>query len=184
MDTTTVLPEYPPGGGASQELKAENKITFQQGEFVLMRSKRIERKEILRFHELYGKTLPIETWWNYIAKDYNKQVQFAKDLDDNHYYMFHSKYIGVVKQTVGVSHPYSLIQKEREVHTRYIVEWEAREDVMPGESQTRQQEHYPENLISMSRALVMTKEEIVRETLHPEQQNPEIDLAVDSNNNT
>ena len=163
MDTTSVAPEYPPGGGMAHKPLQENKQLFQEGEFVLMRSKRIEQKEILRFNELYGKTLPIETWWSYIGKEYNKQIEYCKDADDDGgYYMFHTKYIGKVKQSL----PAKTNSSDLFGNKMYIVEWEVRgTSLFPGETLTRVQEHYAENLISLSKMTVMTKEEILDDVL-------------------
>ena len=46
-----------------------------------------------------------------------------------------------------------------------LVEWEAREELFPGESLTRVQQHYAENLIAMSKMSIMTKEEILEDVL-------------------
>lgn len=165
MSTTTVLPPPHPLLEDIQNSKTiEDDITFYSGEMVLMRGKRISSDEVKRFYDLYSKTLPIETWWSYLGKDhYNKQIEYCKDSNDEFgYYMFHTKYIGKVKELVKMKNH----QQKEMFHRLYIVEWEAREDsLMPGELTMRTQEHYPENLIALSKMTVMTKEEILREVL-------------------
>ena len=164
MDTTSVLPPYPPGGGSTINEQFEDSVdAFHNSEMVLMRSKRISKEEVKRFYDLYGASLPPEIWWSYIGKEYNKQIEYCKDADDDGgYYMFHTKYIGKIKNDV-------LIRKNSNDlfgQKMYIVEWEAREGTLfPGESLTRIQEHYAENLISLSKMTVVTKEEIIDEVL-------------------
>lgn len=169
MSTTSILPPYPPGRGGLDLQQEGFYSLFNEGDFVLMRSSRISKQEIKKFHDLYGKTLPLETWWSYISRDYNKQIEFAKDFDDDTgYYMFHTKYIGRVKQKIGAKNHYLFNSKNQgEMNTpyMYIVEWEVRDQVMPGESQTRIQEHYAENLIGMAKMSILTKEEILEDVL-------------------
>ena len=166
MSTTTVLPPYPPGGGSNQQKKEA--FPFYEGEFVLMRSKRISKEEVKRFYDLYGKTLPLETWWAYLSKDYNKQIEFAKDADDDTgYYMFHTKYIGKVKAENRKIELEKTLSTQTDLYSSpmILVEWEARDELFPGESLTRVQQHYAENLIAMSKMSIMTKEEILEDVL-------------------
>ena len=166
MSTTTVLPPYPPGGGSNQKEKVA--FPFYEGEFVLMRSKRISKEEIKRFYDLYGKTLPLETWWSYLSKDYNRQIEFAKDADDDTgYYMFHTKYIGKVKAENRKIELEKALSTQTDLYSSpmILVEWEARDELFPGESLTRVQQHYAENLIAMSKMTIMTKEEILKDAL-------------------
>lgn len=170
MNTTSVPLPHPPGGGydeLSESTKQEQ--PFHEGDFVLMRSRRISKQEIKRFYDLYNHYLPIETWWSYLSRDYNKLVEFAKDSeDDGGYYMFHNKYIGTVKKIV-IKKESGVDEKQYELfadkYKKYFVEWESREEVMPGEAPTRYQEHYPENLMSMSKITIVTKEEMVKEVV-------------------
>jgi hypothetical protein len=162
MSATSILPPYPPGGGVIETVKSLE--PFYNGEIVLMRSRRLSREEIKRFYDLYGSSLPTEVWWSYIGKDYNKQIEYCKDADDDTgFYMFHNKYIGRVKEALSLkNNPNEDLFGQR----MFVVEWEAREGTLfPGETQTRMQEHYAENLISISKMTVMTKEEILQDVL-------------------
>jgi hypothetical protein len=162
MNTTSILPPHPHGGGVKETVKSLE--PFYNGEIVLMRSRRLSREEIKRFYDLYGSSLPTEVWWSYIGKDYNKQIEYCKDADDDTgFYMFHNKYIGRVKEALSLkSNPNEDLFGQR----MFVVEWEAREGTLfPGETQTRMQEHYAENLISISKMTVMTKEEILQDVL-------------------
>lgn len=168
MDTSSILPPHRGGGGSSNDFEEKAYKPFYEGEFVLMRSKRISKKEIKRFYDLYDKTLPLETWWSYLSKDYNKQIQFAKDSDDDGgYYMFHTKYIGKVKAENKEAELQKSLSSQTDLYSTpmILVEWEAREELFPGESLTRIQQHYAENLISMSKMTILTKEEILKDVL-------------------
>ena len=156
-----VLPVYPPGGGGLSN--PENKLIqpFYNGEMVFMRSKRISKADVKRIYDTYASLLDLDVWWVYVVPRYNNQLDIAKDSDDDSgYYLFHTKYVGrvkgprVISTTGGSAH----------LGEMFTVEWEAREGtLMPGEHYTRLQDHYAENLISMSKMTVMTKEEIVAE---------------------
>jgi len=163
MNTSNIPPEYPQGGGISSD-DLTKQGSFYAGEKVLMRSRRLSKEEVKRFYDLYASSLPLEVWWKYLGKDYNTQIEYCKDADDDGgFYMFHTKYIGTVKERLDVK------KKDIDLFGQrvYIVEWEAREGTLfPGESATRQQEHYSENLISFSKMTVVTKEEIVQDVLN------------------
>ena len=166
MSTTGIPLPHPPTGGSIEEYIKDS--PFYQGEFVFMRSQRISKEEVKRFYDLYGKTLPLKTWWSYLSKDYNKQIEFAKDADDDGgYYMFHTKYIGKVKEELTFKKTVTDVYRQTDLYTSrmFLVEWEAREEIFPGELLTRTQEHYEENLISLSKMTIVTKEEILDDTL-------------------
>jgi len=162
MDTTSILPPYPPNGGIKETVQSLQ--PFYNGEIVLMRSRRLGREEIKKFYDLYGSSVPTDVWWSYIGKDYNKQIEYCKDADDDSgYYMFHNKYIGRIKEAVSIK---ANRNEDLFGQRMFLVEWEAREGTaFPGESQTRTQEHYSENLISISKMTVVTKEEILQDVL-------------------
>ena len=167
MGTTNIPLPHRGGGGVTeitQTATVEPPDQFYHGEMVLMRGKRISKEEVKRFYDLYGKTLSIDVWWSYVGKDYNKQIEYCKDIDDDGgYYMVHTKYIGRVQNSkLGVT----ATGKDIFQNKLYNVEWEAREDsLFPGELQTRTQEHYPENIVSMSKMTVVTPREILDDTL-------------------
>lgn len=169
MSTTTILPPHPPTGGLQQNKQEEavEESIFYSGEIVLMRSRKISKEEVKRFYDLYGASLPTDVWWSYLGKDYNKNIEYCKDADDDSaYYMFHNKYIGKVKEPMVIKKNYHPAQTSLFEQRLFIVEWEVRDNqIMPGESLTRLQEHYPENLISISKMTVMTKEEILEDVL-------------------
>lgn len=170
-NTTGVLPPpHPPLDNIeiSRTINKDPKdnSAFYNGEMVLMRGKRISKEEVKRFYDIYNDKLPIETWWSYLGKDsYNRQIEYCKDSDDEYaYYVFHTKYIGRV---TGRSNIKKFEHGQGELYQpMYTVEWEAREGMlMPGESWTRTQEHYPENLLSLSKMTIMNPSEIVRDAL-------------------
>ena len=173
MSTTSILlPPHPPTPIENASIEATNQLEetikqppFYKGEMVLMRSSRISKEEVYRFYKLYGSTLPVNVWWSYLGKDYNSQIEYCKDSeDDGGYYMFHTKYIGAVKEQLKPNK-----NKQQALpfdNPLYIVEWSAREDsLMPGENYHRISDHYPENLLSMSKMTILTKEEILEDTL-------------------
>jgi len=157
------------GGWGVYKMDDKELEPFYKGETVLMRSKRISKKEVKKFYDIYNSSLPLNVWWSYLGKDYNNQIEYCKDADDNEaYYMFHTKYLGRIKDSIHLKKNASINQQHNLFYQKmFTVEWEARDNaLMPGESLIRVQKHYLENLISLSKMTVVTKEEIVAEVIN------------------
>jgi len=166
MSTTSLPPPHPlfPDTMSGADDSLCQKDDFYVSEIVFLRSKRIDAKSIKKFYDLYGKSLDLDMWWVYVAKEYNKQVEYCKDIsEEGAYYMFHTKYIGVVKSIVQSTTSNSHIMHGRKLYT---IEWEPRNDIeIQDDFITRLSDHFPENLISISNMQVMTKEEILQDAL-------------------